>query len=590
MLATAPGTDVTSFRLPTLLGARRRTSRPYAHTWPTHVVKGKLVFRKWQGNPWAILTVLCLGFFMTLLDLTIVNVAIPDIADDLGTSLDSVLWILNAYTLALATLIITAGRLGDLRGKGNLFLAGVAVFTLASLACGLAQDAPQLIAFRAVQGVGAAMMIPQTLSIIADVFPHEKRGKALGIWGTVAGVSGAAGPGLGGVLVTHLDWRWVFYLNIPIGAFVLLMGASVMPRTGRGARHRFDLPGVVLASIALFGLAYALTEGARYDWNTWIWSTIGASIVLLLLFLGYERGKQGDEPLLPFSLFRDRNFSIVNFVGVAVSFGVIALLLPTTIYLQSVLGYSAQKTGLVLIPLAIGSMVTAGPAGVLSEKYGGKYVLTVGLTLFGGGITWILLSADPDGSWVPVACAQFVAGLGAGCTFAPMGSEVIRNVPAHLTGAASGVNNALRQVGSVLAATVVGAVLQTQLVSALRDTAQDNASALPVRYRDGFVQGFADAGQQGLNVGTEQVTRVPDGMPDDLARTFAELSEKVFSNGFVDALPAPLWISAGVMFAGALTCLFLTGGAPPAGSSHGLPGTEPELADASGTAEAAARR
>ncbi|MER5785577.1 MFS transporter [Streptomyces mobaraensis] len=534
------------------------------------------MFRKWKGNPWAILTVLCLGFFMTLLDLTIVNVAIPDITDDLDTSLDVMLWILNAYTLVLATLIITAGRLGDLRGKGNLFLAGVALFTAASLACGLSQDAAQLIAFRAVQGAGAALLIPQTLSIIAEVFPREKRGKALGIWGTVAGVSGAAGPGLGGVMVTHLDWRWVFYINLPIGLFVLLMGASVMPKAGRVVRHRFDLPGVVLASAALFGLTYGLTEGERYDWNGWIWGLLAASAVLLLVFLGYERGRQDAEPLLPFSLFRDRNFSVVNFIGVAVSFGVIAILLPTTIYLQSVLGYSAQKTGLVIIPLALGSMVTAGPAGILSEKFGGKYVLTAGLAMFGAGVTWILLAADPDGSWGPIAGAQFLAGLGAGCTFAPMGSEVVRNVPAHLTGAASGVNNALRQVGSALAATVVGAVLQAQLVTALRDQAARQAEALPEQYREGFVKGFAKAGEQGLNVGTEQTARVPSGVPDDVAHRIGELSAKVFGHGFVDALHPTLWVSAGVLFLGSLTCLLLKGGPAPAGSAHGLPVDEEE--------------
>ncbi|WP_171166022.1 MFS transporter [Streptomyces sp. I05A-00742] len=534
------------------------------------------MFRKWKGNPWAILTALCLGFFMTLLDLTIVNVAIPDITDDLDTSLDVMLWILNAYTLALATLIITAGRLGDLRGKGNLFLVGVAVFTAASLACGLAQNVGELIAFRAVQGAGAAMLIPQTLSIIAEVFPKEQRGKALGIWGTVAGVSGAAGPGLGGVMVTHLDWRWVFYINVPIGLFVLVRGASVMPKAGRSVRHRFDLPGVLLASVGLFGLTYALTEGERYDWNGWIWGAVAASVALLAVFLGYERGRQDAEPLLPFTLFRDRNFSVVNFVGVAVSFGVIAILLPTTIYLQSVLGYSAQKTGLVLIPLALGSMVTAGPAGVLSEKFGGKYVLTAGLTMFGAGVTWILFAADPEGSWGPIAGAQFLAGLGAGCTFAPMGSEVVRNVPGRLVGAASGVNNALRQVGSVLAATIVGAVLQGQLVSALRDQAAKHASALPEEYRAGFVRGFAKAGEQGLNVGTEQTTQVPAGVPEDTARTVGELSAKVFGNGFVDALQPTLWVSAAVLFVGALTCLLLKGGPAPAGSAHGLPVGEEE--------------
>jgi EmrB/QacA subfamily drug resistance transporter len=214
-----------------------------------------IVFKKWHGNPWAILITLSLGFFMTLLDLTIVNIAIPDLGADLDASLDEILWVVNAYTLALAVLLITGGRLGDLRGKRNQFATGVALFTLASLACGLAQDPPQLVAFRAVQGLGAALLMPQTLSIIAEVFPADRRGVAMGIWGTVAGVSGALGPILGGALITHLSWRWIFFVNLPLGALVLVLTATIIPAGRRTVRHRLDTFGVALASTALFCLA-----------------------------------------------------------------------------------------------------------------------------------------------------------------------------------------------------------------------------------------------------------------------------------------------------------------------------------------------
>ncbi|MET8690724.1 MFS transporter [Streptomyces sp. NPDC004732] len=524
-----------------------------------------------QTNPWAVLSVLCLGFVMTLVDLTIVNIAIPDMTDDLGASLDQVLWVVNSYTLVLATLIITAGRLGDIHGKGNLFLSGVALFTLSSLACGLAQDPAQLIAFRAVQGVGAAMLMPQTLSIITDVFPPEKRGAAYGVWGAVAGVSGAIGPTVGGLLVTHMDWRWVFFINIPVGVLVLVFGLRVMPKHVRTVRHRYDLPGVLLASAALFCLAFGLTEGERYDWNTWIWTLIGGAVALLGVFLLYERGQQDNEPLLPFSLFKDRNFAVVNLVGIAVSFGVLGILLPTTIYLQSVLGFSAMKTGLVLVPLALGSMFTAGPAGILSEKFGGKYILTAGLSMFGIGITWILLTADTDSSWTAFIGPLFVAGLGAGCTFAPMGSEVMRNVPPHLTGAASGVNNALRQVGSVMAGAVIGAVLQAQLVSALREEAATSAAKLPEQYREGFTSAFGD-GAKTVGVGTDQGGgSLPADLPGDVAHTFQELAGKVFSNSFVDALQPTMLVPALTMFAGAALCLALKGGPTPSGGGHGAP-------------------
>lgn len=538
-----------------------------------------------QTNPWAVLSVLCLGFVMTLVDLTIVNIAIPDMTDDLGASLDKILWVVNAYTLVLATLIITAGRLGDIRGKGNLFLTGVTVFTLASLACGLSQDPSQLIAFRALQGVGAAMLIPQTLSIITDVFPPEKRGAAYGVWGAVAGVSGAIGPTVGGLLVTHLDWRWVFFINIPVGVLVLLLGLRLMPKHVRVVKHRFDLPGTLLASATLFCLAFGLIEGERYEWNGWIWTLIAASGVLLAAFLMYERGQQDNEPLLPFSLFKDRNFSVVNLVGIAVSFGVLGILLPTTIYLQSVLGFSALKTGLVLVPLALGSMFTAGPAGILAEKFGGKYILTAGLSMFGIGITWILLVADTDSSWTAFVGPLFVAGLGAGCTFAPMGAEVMRNVPPRLTGAASGVNNALRQVGSVLAGAVIGAVLQAKLVSALREEAQTGARTLPQEYRADFVNGFAD-GAQHVEVGTEQGASLPSGIPSDVAHSMQELAGKVFGEGFVDALQPTMLVPAVTMFAGAALCLALKGGPTPSGMGHGAPPAQPEETEAAKDATA----
>ncbi|MFD3932360.1 MFS transporter [Streptomyces sp. NPDC058614] len=542
--------------------------------------------RERQTNPWAVLSVLCLGFVMTLVDLTIVNIAIPDMTDDLGASLDKILWVVNAYTLVLATLIITAGRLGDIRGKGNLFLSGVAVFTLASLACGLAQDPSQLIAFRALQGVGAAMLIPQTLSIITDVFPPEKRGVAYGVWGGVAGVSGAIGPTAGGLLVTHLDWRWVFFVNIPVGALVLLFGLRLLPKHVRVVKHRFDLPGTLLVSATLFCLAFGLIEGERYEWNGWIWALIAASGVLLAVFLVYERGQQDNEPLLPFSLFKDRNFTVVNLVGIAVSFGVLGILLPTTIYLQSVLGFSALKTGLVLVPLALGSMFTAGPAGILSEKFGGKYILTAGLSMFGIGITWIFLAADTNSSWTAFVGPLFVAGLGAGCTFAPMGSEVMRNVPPRLTGAASGVNNALRQVGSVLAGAVIGAVLQAKLVSAMREEAQTGAQSLPQEYRADFINGFAN-GAQNVGVGTEQAASLPSGVPQDVARSIQELAGKVFGNGFVDALQPTMLVPAVTMFAGAALCLALKGGPTPSGMAHGAPPAEPEETEPAKDATAA---
>ncbi|MEW2517885.1 MFS transporter [Actinacidiphila alni] len=515
---------------------------------------------KWRGNPWVILTILSFGFFMTLLDLTIVNIAIPDMVDSIDASLDQILWVVNAYTLALAVLMITAGRLGDLMGKKNLFIGGVTLFTAASLACGLAQDPWQLIAFRAVQGFGAALLLPQTLSMIADVFPDEKRGVALGIWGTVAGLASVAGPSLGGLLVTKLSWRWIFFVNVPIGVLALIASFMFMPSAARTVKHRFDIPGVVLTTIALFLLAFGLIEGQKYNWNGAIWGTIAAGVVVLAIFLVYQRGQQENEPLVPFVLFKDRNFSVVNFVGIAVSFGVVGLLLPLTIYLQSVLGFSALKAGGVLVPMAVGSMLTAGPSGVIAEKFGGKYILMGGLIAYIGGVFWIIETVKVGQSWTGLIAPVVIIGAGMGCTFTPMATEVMRNVPPRLTGAASGVNNALRQVGSVMAGAVIGAVLQNQLASSLKDQAAQRAGAVPADFRGQFLRNFDDAGKH-LEVGgqSSSAMKFPTSVPADVAHRIQDAAAAVFGHGFIDAMKPTMVVPMAVLAVGAIACLIIVG-------------------------------
>src|SRR5579859_6255377 len=307
---------------------------------------------KLRGNPWAVLVVVSLGFFMTLLDLTIVNIAIPNMILKLHASLDDVLWVLNAYALVLAVLVITAGRLGDLLGPRTMFVAGIAVFTVASAACGLAPGAGWLIAFRAVQGLGAAMLMPQTLALVTMTFPPDRRGAAFGVWGAVAGLATIAGPTLGGLLVTAFDWRWIFFVNLPIGAAVLAVTFFIIPAFQPGRRHRFDIAGVVLASLGLLGICYGLVEGQRYDWGTVtsfisIPLVIAAGVVLLAVFLLVQKMRQDREPLVPFKLFRDRNYTVVNWVSGVLAIGMMGIFLPITIYLQSVLGFSALKAGLV---------------------------------------------------------------------------------------------------------------------------------------------------------------------------------------------------------------------------------------------------
>lgn len=517
---------------------------------------------KWRGNPWAILLTLSLGFFMTLLDLTIVNIAIPSMIDKLDASLDQVLWVVNAYILVLAVLLITAGRLGDLWGKKNLFITGVTLFTLSSLVCGIAQDPTQLIAARAVQGLGAALLMPQTMSMIISVFPAERRGAALGVWGAVAGVSTIAGPTIGGLLVTSLSWRWIFFVNLPIGILVLAMAVPILPGHTRTVRHRFDVAGVLLASAALFCVTFALTEGQKYQWNEGIWGLIAAGLVLFVIFVLQQRTRQDGEPLVPFSLFKDRNFTVLNFVGAAVSVGMIGMFLPMTIYLQSVLGFSALKAGLVMAPSSVVSMFLAPVAGRLSDRIGGKFILMTGLVLYAAGMGWIVAIAEVGTGWTAFIGPLVVAGLGIGGVFAPMATEATRNVPPRLAGAASGVNNMIRQVGSVLGSAAVGAMLQNRLASALRDEAAARSTALPADMRPGFVQGFAHAAKGGLEVGAGQSgarQQLPPGVPPAVAHRVNELAGQVFSHGFVHAMKPTMWLPIGVILLGAVACLTLKG-------------------------------
>ncbi len=269
-----------------------------------------------RTNPWVVLAVLCTGFFMIMLDTTIVNVAIPAMSAGLNTTLDQILWVLNAYILVYAVLLITAGRLGDLYGQRNLFAIGLAIFTVASALCGFAQNANELIAARVLQGVGGAVLTPQTLAILTSLFPPDRRGAAFGIWAATAGLATLAGPTLGGAIVTYIDWRWIFYVNVPIGIAALVATFAIIPDLRPGRRHGWDVVGVILATTGLFALIFGLIEGERFNWGeigSYVISipeVIGAGAILLVLFVIWERFQK--EPLVPLSLFEERNFAVAN--------------------------------------------------------------------------------------------------------------------------------------------------------------------------------------------------------------------------------------------------------------------------------------
>src|SRR5438034_2843576 len=458
-------------------------------------------------NPWPALLIVCLGFFMIMLDTTIVYVATPSILTSLQTSLDSVLWVFNGYLLAYAVLLITAGRLGDLFGSRNLFAAGIVIFTAASVLCGLSQDAGQLIAARVVQGVGGALLAPQSLAILTSIFPRERMGAALGVWGAVIGVSTVAGPTLGGLIITNFDWRWIFFVNVPIGVVALLGAFLIVPDVRPGRAHRFDIVGVSASGAALLAIVYALIEGQRYDWGTIsgflsIPLLLAAGIALFAVFVVWERNQA--EPLVPLRLFANRNYTLMNGTALAVAFAMQGIFLPFTIYLQSVLGMSALSAGLTVAPLSLVSMVVAPFSGRLVDRFGGKYFLMTGLVLFATGTGLLFWLASPDSSWQTFVPPLMLAGLGMGCVFAPMTTIAMRDVTARETGAASGVFNTMRQLGAVVGSAVIGAVLQAQLAIDLPAQAAAKSGQLPSQFRDQFVNGFAQASRSGFQVGVGQ--------------------------------------------------------------------------------------
>jgi EmrB/QacA subfamily drug resistance transporter len=511
-------------------------------------------------NPFVVLAVLCLGFFMTLLDLTVVNIAVPSMSRSLGATLDQVLWVINAYTLMLAVLLILAGRLGDRYGQRKLFVIGLAVFVLASAGCGAAQNIEQLIAFRALQGVGGALLSPQTMALLIEIFPPDQRGAAFGIWGATAGLASVAGPAVGGLIVSNLDWRWIFYVNVPLGVLAIALSLWLVPDMRPGTRARLDPVGVALVSAGLFALLFGLIEGDRYHWGTvgagiTIGELIAAGVLLLAAFVAWEW--RHPDGLMPLHIFADRNFSLMALAGAIVSFAVIGFFLPLSIFLQSILGMSALKAGLTVAPLSLTSMVAAPVAGHLADRYGAKYVLALGVAAFGAGIALVAYSISAAASWSNLLLPMMLTGIGFGCTFAPMAGIAMRDVPHQLAGTASGVLNTIRQVGSALGGAVVGAVLLVRLGASLQDHAVASAAQLPPDGRQPFQNAFADLVRRGVEVGSTELSTLPKDLPADLRNRMMELAGQVFGLAYVDSLRVAYAVIVALVLLGALACVLV---------------------------------
>ena len=533
-----------------------------------------------RTHPIAALVVLSLGLFMTLLDLTIVNVAIPRISQGLGAGLDDILWVLNAYSLVYAVLLITSGRLGDIVGPRRLFMLGTAVFTVASLVSALASSPTQLIFSRALQGLGAAILAPQGLPILLSIFPPERRAAVFAIFGVLAGLAVLAGPTLGGYLVTHFGWQSIFYVNLPVGVLVIIAAFLLVPDIRPGRRHRLDLAGVGLATVGLLGVVYGLIEGERYNWGTitgfiTIPLVIAAGVLVLAAFLLYQARRQDREPLLPFVVFRNRNFAVMTLVLSAMGFTIVAFYLPLTIYLQSVLGLSAVEAGLTIAAQPIAMILLSGVANGVLSRVSGKYLLIGGLIGLAAGNGYIAFAVQANsGRWTFLP-GLIVAGAGMAFVWGPVFQLATRDLHPQHAGVASGVLNTIQELGAVLGGAVVGALLQTQLAGNLRTEAVARAAALPAPARVPFVAGFSSAGSAGLQVGSGQ-SGVPASalanLPASIAAQIQQVAHDVFANAFVNAMRPTLFIGVAVVLAAAVTALFAQvrpRGGVPAGGERG---------------------
>jgi EmrB/QacA subfamily drug resistance transporter len=496
-----------------------------------------------RSAPWLALAVLALGLFMTLLDLTIVNVAIPSIVDDLHASLDQILWVLNGYSLMYAVLLITSGRLGDIFGPRNMFIAGVVVFTVASALSGLAQDPTQLILARGAQGLGAAILAPQGLPIMTTIFPPERRGGVFAIYGGLAGLAVLAGPIVGGFIVSNFGWRWIFYVNLPVGALIVGLALALVPDLRPGRRHRLDFIGVALATLGLFGVIFGLIEGQRYNWGTvsagiTIPEIIAAGVAVLALFLVIQWRRQDQEPLLPFAVFRDRNYSLMTLVLMAMGFAMVGVFLPITIYFQSVLGLSAFDAGIAMAPMALTMMLFSGVVAPLAARFG-KYILMIGLTLFAIGMSYIAWRVQVDANRWSFVPGLVVGGLGLAGVWTPVYSLATRDLQPRLAGVASGVLSTVQELGTVIGSAAIGAVLQNRLATGLHDHAVGLSSQLPELFRARFVDAFSQAASRGLQVGRGQTggsLQLPAGIPGQVVQQLERLAHAVFTQSFVDAM------------------------------------------------------
>ncbi|MFL5941674.1 MAG: MFS transporter [Gaiellaceae bacterium] len=483
---------------------------------------------------WRVLIVVCVAVFMLLLDITVVNVALPDIQKELDTTFTDLQWVVDAYALTLAATMLNAGSLGDLLGRKRVFLVAIALFTAASALCGAAQSPTWLILARGAQGIGGAGMFVVSLAIISQEFHGRERGTAFGIWGATVGLAVAIGPLVGGALTTYVGWRWIFFVNVPIGIACVAAGIRELHESRDEEHGGFDLPGLLTLTGGLFALVLGLLRG-----NDWGWSSgrvVGlfvAAAILLGTFAALELRRR--EPMLEFRLFRVPTFTGAQITAFAISSGMFAQFLFLPLYLENVLGYSAVATGVRFLPLSLVSFVCAPIAGRLSARVPVRFLLSGGLALCGVALL-LMWGIALGSSWTTLLAGFLVAGVGIGFVNAPLASTAVSVVEPRRAGMASGINNTFRQVGIATGIAALGAIFQSRIASHLSD------SGVPAGYVKPLSQAISSGGHDGIG----WTGKPPSWFTPDLA-----------PSAFISGLNSILLVAAFVLFAGAVLALVL---------------------------------
>jgi len=485
---------------------------------------------------WFALAICCIALFMAILDNLIVNVALPTISDDLKATTAQLQWIMSAYVLVFASLQITAGGLGDRFGRKRFFIIGIAIFTATSAMAAFVPSTGWLITARAAQGIGAAFIMPLSLSIITAAFPPAERGKAIGIWSAISMSGIAIGPIIGGIIIDAWSWHWIFLINVPIGILAIFGAQMYLQETqDRSGHAATDIPGTIAVTAAIASLTWGLIEAGERGWSDGlIITSLVAAAVLLAVFVIIET--RTENPMVPMRFFASRNFTGANLVAIATSFLISGLAFALTMYYQNVHGYSAIRTGFTMLPSVLPMVVIGAASGALVNRLGARNMITAGMVIAAGGI-YLLSRVGVDTPFLDLVPALVIFGIGNGLVFAPMMTTLMNSVETEKAGVASAVNGAIRETGFAFGIALLGTIMNQTYRSKLDGSEQFNALRDTSDPQLAPLQPVLDVIEKGVNYGgrvIENTTVFPD-LPATITEPIRIASSQAFVSGMEQA-------------------------------------------------------